>query len=186
MRELTSIVRPIGRVAALGIALAAVLPVVLAAPAAAQPHEWTAVASCRLHGSWLAEVDIGGRFFVQYGAGANASSGPMTVEWISFDPTLFGNFPTVVSLTQGVGAWARHGQTYDYTWMAYGLDPAGLPVYAVRTAGTGEFDGCETIAFDWVLEVFPTPLDPLGDDPVACLSGVGSKVRIPVELVTCP
>jgi hypothetical protein len=176
-----------GRTISLVAAVCALLVIAVAGPAMAQPHEWSTVASCRLQGSWLAEVDIGGRFFAQYAAGANANSGALTLVWILFDPTLFGNFPTAVRLTQAAGGWERHGQSYDYTWVAYGLDSAGIPVYAIKGSGTGTFQGCDTIAFDWVLDVYAGPdFDPIFGDPVTCLSGFGTKVRIPVERASCP
>ena len=185
MRDSNRLHRRIGRTVVLLAAVCSVFAVAM--PAAAQPREWSAVASCRLQGSWLAEVDIGGRFFAQYAAGANANSGALTLEWILFDPTLFGNFPTAVRLTQAAGGWQSHGQSYDYTWVAYGLDSAGIPVYAIKGSGTGTFQGCDTIAFDWVLEVFAGPdFDPLVGDPVTCLSGFGTKDRIPVERASCP
>jgi hypothetical protein len=50
----------------------------------------------RLHGSWLAQVDIGGWFFVQYGVGANAVTGPLNLECRSPDipPCRRGRFST--------------------------------------------------------------------------------------------
>jgi hypothetical protein len=176
-----------GRTTTLTGAVCALLIFTVAAPVAAQANEWSTATSCRPQGSWLSEVDIGGIFFAQYAGGANAISGALTIEWILFDPTLFGNFPTAVRLTQGAGGWRSHGRTYDYTWVAYGLDSAGIPVYAIKGSGTGAFQGCDTIAFDWVLEVFAGPdIDPLIGVPVTCLSGFGTKVRIPVALSTCP
>jgi len=168
-------------------AVCALLIITFALPAAAQSNERCTAALCRPQGSWLSEVDIGGIFFSQYAAGANANSGALTIEWILFDTTLFNNFPTAVRLTQGAGGWQSHGRTYDYTWIAYGLDSAGIPVYAIKGSGTGAFQGCDTIAFDWVLEVYAGPdFDPLVGDPVTCLSGFGTKVRIPVVRSTCP
>lgn len=173
------------RTAGLVAVVCALLVVCFAAPSTAQSEDPSAAYGCHLQGSWLASVDIGGQFFTQY-TGANAASGALTVEWIQMDPTLFGNFPTAVSLTQGLGGWQFYGHSYVYTWIAYGLDSAGIPVYAIKGSGTGMLQNCDTISFDWVLEVFPAPLDPLTDDPVTCLSGFGSKTRIPVATSTCP
>ncbi len=187
MREEMHFHNRTGRIAALVAATCALLLFAAAAPAEqeAEPDHLSAPA-CRLPGSWLAQVDIGGWFFTQYGGGANATSGPLSVEWILFDPTLFGNFPATVRVTQAAGGWLSRGRRYDYTWVAYGLDVAGLPVYAIRGSGTGKFEDCGTIEFDWVLEVFPWPMNPLVDPPVTCLSGRGTKQRIPVVRATCP
>jgi hypothetical protein len=76
-------------------------------------------------------------------------------------------------------------RTYSYTWIAYGLDINGTPVYAIKTSGMGTIVGCHGTDFDWVMEIFPAPLDPLQDEPVVCLSGLGTKQRIRVELGTC-
>ena len=59
------------------------------------------------------------------------------------------------------------------------------PVYAIKMSGQGEVHGCHTTLFDWVMEIFPVPLDPLRDEPVTCLSGVGVKDRITVTLAVC-
>lgn len=159
-----------------------------AAPREAQETTPELRASCSLQGSWLSEVDIGARFLVTYGRGANAIEGPMTVAWIAGDPTLFGNFPTAVGLTSAAGSWrAGPGPAdYQYTWLGYGIDSSGVPVYAWKGSGSGSFQGCDTIVFDYVVEIYPWPLDPLDDDPVACLAGVGSKRRVAVDLGVCP
>jgi hypothetical protein len=141
---------------------------------------------CSLTGSWIGEADIGAQFFAKYSRGDSAHEGPLTIEWIVVDPTLFGNFPSAVFATQGAGAWRMHSAVrYTYTWIAYGLDATGLPVYAIKMSGQGEIHGCDTTLFDWVMEIFPVPLDPLRDDPVTCLSGVGVKDRISVTLAVC-
>ena len=173
------------RSATIAAAAGAILLAAAMAPAAQGPDA-QGRRGCPLPGTWLATVDIGGVFFSQYGGGTEAVSGPLTVDWIAFDPSLFGNFPAATRLTPGDGGWHRHGGGYVYTWVAYGIDATGLPVYAIKGSGHGTFDGCGTIDFDWVLEVFPWPMDPLVDEPVTCLSGVGTKRRIPVAADTCP
>ena len=174
--------RPNARVAALcGLLVLALVPA-----AVAQGPEASSERTCSVHGSWMAEVDIGARFFVSYSRGSDANGGPMAVEWIAGDPTLFGNFPTAVSLTQGVGVWQRiDGHTYQYTWISYGLDAAGVPVYAWKGSGTGTLPSCDMIVFDYVAEIFPMPLHPLVDDPVDCISGGGTKIRVSLDLATC-
>ncbi len=165
------------------VLLIAVMVVVMASSALAMAPEPPAL-GCRLQGSWLAHVDVGGVFFVQY-SGANAAGGSLSIEWIRFDPTLFGNFPSAVRITQGTGSWRNNGTGYDYTWIAYGIDKNGAPVYSIRTSGKGTIEACDTIPFDYVLEVFPAPMNPLTDTPVTCISGQGTKVRIPVVRAAC-
>jgi hypothetical protein len=156
-------------------------------PAADPPqNEALKRGTCALPGSWIGEVDVGFRFFAQYSRGGWVRGGPLTIEWIMVDPTLFGNFPAAVRATQSVGAWRMEtGRTYSYTWVAYGLDINGTPVYAIRTSGMGTIVGCNGNDFDWVMEVFPAPLDPLHDEAPICLAGTGTKERIPVELAVC-
>jgi hypothetical protein len=178
-----------GRIAALAAAMCALLFLAAAAPAEEEEDaalDRSTAPACRLQGSWLTQVDIGGWFFTQYGGGANSTSGPLTIEWILFDPTLFGSFPAAVRVTQAAGGWISRGRGYDYTWVAYGLDAAGLPVYSIKGSGTGRFAECGEIGFDWVLEIFPWPMNPLVDSPVTCLSGHGTKQQIPVARATCP
>lgn len=140
---------------------------------------------CVLPGSWLGEVDIGARFFAQYNPDGLAR-GSVTIEWIVVDPTLFGNFPEAVHATQGVGVWRMENwYTYSYTWIAYGLDEYGMPVYAIKTSGEGTIRDCHSTDFDWVMEIFPAPLDPLLDDAPFCLAGLGTKQRIPIAQGTC-
>ena len=169
------------------MALCAFVAFTYAGAAAAQATYEGASRVCPLQASWLSEVDIGARFFTTYRRGATATGGPLVIEWIIGDPTLFGAFPNAVSLPQasGSGRYKSH-HTYEYTWIGYGLDSAGIPLYAWKGSGTGTIQECDAIGFDYVIEIFPFPLNPLFDDPVGCLSGFGSKLRIGVELAACP
>ena len=169
------------------IALCTLVAFTYAGTASTQPTLEGAQGVCSLQASWVSEVDIGARFFTTYMRGATATGGPMVIEWIIGDPTLFGTFPTAVGLTQATGSWRHKGpHTYEYTWIGYGLDSAGIPLYAWKGSGTGTIQGCDEIVFDYVIELFPFPLNPLFDDPMGCLSGFGNKSRIRVELAACP
>ena len=169
------------------VSLTVLLALAAVETAAAKGPEWTPQRPCSLQGAWLSEVDIGARFFVNYASGASATGGPLAVEWIAGDPTLFGAFPAAVSLTQGVGTWQRvTGHSYQYTWISYGLDADGQPLYAWKGSGTGVIQGCNMIVFDYVAEIFPMPLNPLLDEPVSCISGSGTKARLPIDLASCP
>jgi hypothetical protein len=169
------------------VVFCAFLAVAVTMSAGAQSPGTSRLAHCPLQGGWMAEVDIGATFFVTYSSGATTRGGPLMVEWIAGDPTLFGNFPAAVALTQGVGAWQYAEQgTYRYTWISYGVDVAGMPLYSWKGSGTGTIQGCDTVEFDYVAEIFPMPFNPLTDPPVDCISGSGSKHRIPVDLATCP
>jgi hypothetical protein len=167
--------------------IACALLVVAANLPAADPLQGEALkrGMCALPGSWVGEVDIGARFFAQYNLDG-LRGGSLTIEWIVVDPTLFGNFPQAVHATQGAGVWRMENRnTYSYTWIAYGLDEYGMPVYAIKTSGMGTIRDCHSTDFDWVMEIFPAPLNPLLDEPPVCLSGFGTKQRIQIDLGTC-
>lgn len=147
---------------------------------------------CTEEGAWLSEADVGAVFFKVANRGANATTGTLFIEWVVMDPTLFGNFPGAVEITQGVGTWHTHLQQhatgrrqYAYTWMAYGLGSDGLPVYVVVVSGTDAMQDCDTLAFDYVMEIFLAGQDPFADEPVACLAGTGVKRRIPATSASC-
>ncbi len=168
------------------VCLTVALGLTLAGTATAQGLVWTPQRACSVYGAWQAEVDIGARFFVTYSRGVDVNEGPMAVEWIAGDPTLFGSFPSAVRLTQGAGAWERiNASTYRYTWISYGIDAAGVPVFAWKGSGIGTLQGCDMIVFDYVAEIFPMPLDPLMDEPVSCISGSGTKYRVSVVTAEC-
>jgi hypothetical protein len=170
----------------IGAALAAIV-IAAVGPATAGESSQGARGPCAVEGSWLAEVDIGAVFFVSYSRGDTGTTGAMAIEWIAFDPTLFGSFPGAVRVSPTIGAWRKvTAAEYRYTWIAYGFDASGAPLYSIRTSGTGTFPACDEIDFDYVLEIFPWPLNPLMDNPVTCISGTGLKHRIPVVQATCP
>ncbi len=172
----------------IGAALATIV-IAAAGPAPAGESSQDARGPCPVEGSWLAEVDIGAVFFVSYSRGdtGTGAAGAMAIEWLAFDPTLLGTFPDAVRVSQTIGAWRKvTAAEYRYTWIAYGFDASGAPLYSIRTSGTGTFPACDEIEFDYVLEIFPWPLNPLVDAPVACLPGTGLKHRIPVAQATCP
>jgi hypothetical protein len=168
------------------VACALLLVIVGASPPAqAQP--------CTVEGAWISEADVGAVFFKVANRGANANSGTLFIEWVVMDPTLFGNFPDAVTLTQGVGVWQHHlnedvagNRETHYTWMAYGLGSDGLPVYVVvKVSGADTLQSCNTIAFDYVMEIFLASQDPFVDPPIACIEGTGVKHRIPVTAASC-
>jgi hypothetical protein len=158
----------------------------LAVPVAAASDELPQARLCVIDGTWIGETDSGARFLINYNSAPLGLAGGMSLEWIVFDPTLYGTFPSAVSMSQGMGVWQRtRWNSYDYTWIAYGLDAGGLPVYSIKTSGTGVVQSCDRFEFNYNIEVFPTPLDPLEDDPVACIPGTGVKRRVPLSQASC-
>lgn len=147
---------------------------------------------CTVEGAWLSQADVGAVFFKVANRGANATSGSLSIEWVAMDPTLFGNFPDAVKLTQGVGVWSarltegvERSRPTHYTWMAYGLGSDGLPIYVLVVSGTDTMQDCNNLAFDYVMEIFLASQDPFVDEPVACMEGTGVKHRIPATVGSC-
>ena len=164
----------------------ALLLLAMAGPAVAEPPEIPPRPPCSGEGSWLGWVDTGVTFFVVNSAGATGRSGTTTLEFIYTDPTLFGNFPDAVRTTAAEGAWDQvTATTHRFTFIAYGLDATGMPLYSLRGSGTSAMTGCDSMVLDWVMEIFPYPLDPLVDAPVGCMSGTGTETRIQVVQATC-
>lgn len=147
---------------------------------------------CTVEGAWLCQADVGAVFFKVANRGSSATNGTLFVDWVAMDPTLFGNFPDAVRLTQGVGVWntviaedSDRPRGYHYTWMGYGLGADGLPVYVLLVSGTDTLQGCDAVTFDYTMEIFLASQNPFVDDPVACMAGTGVKQRIPVTTGSC-
>jgi hypothetical protein len=166
-----------GRIVGLVSAVCALIAV--AGPAAATPPDVPANQGCHIQGSWLGQDTLGSpEFFIQFEGGANATSGPLAVEWITFDPTLGIGAPAD-SVTPAAGQWSKNAGSYDYTFVFYGLN-SGVPVYALRVSGADTFNGCDTLNYKYTVESLPLPLDPLSDftPDAVVLSGTGTKTRI--------
>lgn len=147
---------------------------------------------CTVEGAWLSQADVGAVFFKVANRGASATNGTLFIEWVAMDPTLFGNFPDAVKLTEGVGAWrtdiqedAARQRSFNYTWMAFGLGADGLPQYVILVSGVDTMESCNSLAFDYTMEIFLASQDPFVDEPVACMAGTGVKQRIPVTAGSC-
>jgi hypothetical protein len=157
----------------IGVAAALCTMVVVAEPASATPPDASAAQGCHIQGSWLGRDDSGPEFFIQFGGGANATSGPVTVQWIT---------PPADSVTPGAGEWRKNGNSYDYAFVWYGLDVDDTPAYAVRSTGTDSFDGCDTLNYSGTLEIFgPPPVAfpwPLDEPHSSGLPDSGMKRRI--------
>ena len=92
--------------------------------------------NCSRVGTWFGVGDSGITWMATDNPGPNATVGQLTLEWSVIDPTLGGFFPDVVRATSAVGVWQKVNRyTYEYTWIAYGLDAGGLPFYVARASG---------------------------------------------------
>jgi hypothetical protein len=143
--------------------------------------------NCSVLGTWHGVSDTGARWMVTDTRGQSATVGQMVVEWVLWDPTLLGNFPTAVRTTNPMGVWEKvNGNTSKYTWIAYGLDGIGQPLYTIRASGTGSMVNCDETHLTYVTEVFLPLQDISKDTPIATFCGTGIETRMQLVQATCP
>lgn len=144
---------------------------------------------CTLDGAWLGQSPMWGMsWMVEYESHSHWT-GSFTMEFIGGDPTFLGAYPTAVGWSAIAGTWVRTGRrSFDYTFIAYGLDAMGQPVYITKNTGRSEISGrCDTVEiFDMVIAIYDPMADPFGEDPPnECIPDLpGSEHfarRIPVD-----
>ena len=144
---------------------------------------------CTLEGAWLGHSPLYGLSWLSVYDADSHWTGSFTQRFVGGDPTFMGLFPEAVSWSTAAGTWVRTGRTtFEYTYINYGLDAAGLPVYIFKDTGTVEFSG-ECDAFEvtnMFIAIYDPAQDPFGDDPpVFCWpDDPGSEhfaQRIPVD-----
>jgi hypothetical protein len=115
--------------------------------------------------------------------GVNATGGQLALDWVVFDPTLEGRFPAVRT-TGPKGVWEKVNQReYKYTWVAYGLSAAGLPVYVLRASGIGTLAGCDRFDIGGWLELFVSPFDIWNGTPLLRMPLDEFAMRMPLVVV---
>lgn len=154
----------------------------------------TAAKSCNLKnkglctriGTWHGVSDLGFTWMAIKTPGQNAVNGQVNVEWIYFDPTLFGNFDDAARITNGIGVWKKVGRhLYQFTWMAYGLDQDGEVLYTMRASGEAESVDCDTADITYVLKVWPEGDDISPDPDPVCIPGTATETRMPLVQESC-
>jgi hypothetical protein len=69
--------------------------------------------------------------------GQSSNKGEISFESRTFDPTLFGVFPTAVPGGGDKGVWERTGgNTFQYSFMGVAVDSSNAIVYIGKTSGT--------------------------------------------------
>jgi hypothetical protein len=163
-----------------GIVLAAIFAV---AVFAGSGSVIAASKNCSHLGTWFGESDTGATWMVTDTQGQSATVGQLVVEWIRWDPTLLGNFPTAVRTTNPMGVWEKvNDKKAQFTWMAYGFDAIGNPLYTIRSSGIGTLVNCDESHFTYVTQVFL----PSQDTPIATFCGTGIETRMQLVQATCP
>lgn len=168
------------------IAVGIVLAALCAAPVFADAPGVGGSNNCSNVGTWQGLGDTGFTWMNIITPGANATVGQLDLEWVLVDPTLFGFFPEAVRVTNAIGVWEKvNRHTYVVTWVAWGFDMNGVPVYVGRLSGTDTMLDCDHIDVDYVLEVFLPGQDMDTDPPIFCANGHASETRMPLVQAIC-
>ena len=166
-----------------GIVLAAIFAV---AVFASSGSVMAASKNCSNLGTWHGVVDSGATYMVTITRGQSATVGQFVAEWVLWDPTLNQAFPTAVRTTNPLGVWEKvNGKEFTFTWIAYGLDGNGAPLYTIRASGISLLVNCDELHLTYVTEVF-SPLDISMESPIATFCGSGTETRMQLVQATCP
>jgi len=171
-----------------GIVLAAIFAVTVFAGSGSV---MAASKNCSHLGTWHGVVDSGATYMVTITKGQSTTVGQMVAEWILWDPTLLGAFPDAVRTTNAIGVWEKvNGNKFKWTWIAYGLDGFGQPLYTIRASGVSSLKDCDTMPFTYVTQVFLPTFPPTQDfstqTPIATFCGDGTETRMQLVQTTCP
>jgi hypothetical protein len=166
-----------------GVVLAAIFAV---AVFAGSGSVMAASKNCSHVGTWHGVSDTGATYMVTDTQGPSATVGQLVVEWILWDPTLGGNFPTAVRTTNPMGVWEKvFHRKAKFTWIAYGFDGNGAPLYTIRCSGIGSMVNCDESHFTYVTELFLPLQDISKDKPIATFCGTGVETRMQLVQATC-
>ena len=136
--------------------------------------------SCSRVGTWHGLGDSGISWMATDTPGSNATVGQIALEWVVIDPTLGGFFQTAVRATNPLGVWQKVNQRkYTYTWIAYGLDAGGLPVYVARASGMASMVDCDHVRLTYALELFDPAQDISTESPLfGTVTGTATETRM--------
>ncbi len=136
---------------------------------------------CTEEGSWQGAADNGFKWMNIVTRGPDATTGQIDLAWVIVDPTLGGAFATAARVTPGRGVWKKAGSGNAlWTWIAYGIDAAGGPAYAIRASGTHHMPDCEHLEIVYTLEIFLPSQNMATDSPIALLRGTALETRMPL------
>jgi len=167
-----------------GIVLAAIFAV---AVFASSGSVMAASKNCSVLGTWHGVVNSGATYMVTITRGQSATVGQFVAEWVLWDPTLEGYFTDAVRTTNPMGVWEKvNGNTSKWTWIAYGLDGIGQPLYTIRASGISSMVNCDELHLTYVTEVFLPSQDISKDTPIAVFCGTGIETRMQLVQATCP
>jgi hypothetical protein len=110
--------------------------------------------SCSVVGTWLGVNAYGDTWMDVVTPGPNATEGQVVVNYVSFDPTLGGYFPTVTRMTNAAGVWETKGRQGTFTFVYYALDADDAVVYTARIRGEVRLTGCNHKEATYTFEGF--------------------------------
>jgi hypothetical protein len=167
-----------------GVVLAAIFAV---AVFAGSGSVMAASEDCPVAGTWHGASAIGATWMAVASPGANATYGQVVLEWVRWDPTLRGYFPTAVRTTSAMGVWEKvDGKTIHVTFVAYGFDGNGAPLYTIRLIAVSTEVDCDHRSMTYVMEIFLPQQDISKDSPIGKLCGSGTETRMQPVQATCP
>ena len=142
---------------------------------------------CSKVGTWHGVApDMGITWLVVNTPGQNVINGQLTVQWVEIDPTFGGSFPYAARVTNACGVWKKVGwRTYQFTWIAHGLDQDGILIYTIRASGEAYLVDCDHVDLTCVLEFWLAGDDIYTDPPIVCVPGTAEETRMPLVQASC-
>ena len=143
--------------------------------------------NCSRVGTWLGVSDSGTSWIATDTPGPNATVGQLALEWVRIDPTRGNLYPTVIRVTNALGVWEKvNKRKYEYTWIAYGLDASGMPVYVARESGIASMANCDHVDLTYVLQLFGPTQDISTESPdLGCFPGTAVETRMSLVQAIC-
>lgn len=167
-----------------GIVLAAIFAVAVFAGSGSVR---AASENCSAVGTWHGVAAVGSAWTAVATPGASATGGQVVLEWVRWDPTLRNFFPTAVRTSGPLGVWEKvDGKTILVTFVAFGFDGNGAPLYTIRISAVSTELDCDHRSMTYVTEVFLPTMDIYKDSPIGKLCGSGTETRMQLVQVTCP
>jgi hypothetical protein len=142
--------------------------------------------NCPALGAYFGTSAFGNSWIATITRGSSATVGQAYLEWVYFDATLGGAFPSAVRLANSVGVWKKvEGNLVEWTWVSHGFDASGTVLYKLRASGTWWFVDCDHAEEAYVVEVFLASQDMNTDPPVSCFPGTATETRMQVVQAVC-
>lgn len=142
--------------------------------------------NCSGPGAYFGSNPFGNSWIVNITRGSSATVGQVYLEWVHFDATLGGVFPSAVRLANAVGVWEKgEGNLYKWTWVSHGYDASGTILYTLRASGAWSFVDCDHAEEAYVVQLWLASQDMNTDTPIGCFPGTATETRMQVVQAAC-